>query len=202
MNLTLRFSIFSAILLLVGCTETQAASSDSAPAKEAVHVARAPASQPSTKSPDKYQKGVTVDDRDQVDSDQIVRRGYPLPKGKTLSVANCMDKAKTLDGTMVKVAGTASQVCAKKGCWWMLSGDKPNETIRITAAEYGFFVPRSVKGKPATVYGKLEVKHMSKAEAQHLADDAKEAGQKPAEGPLPTVELRLTAHGLEMTPKS
>ena len=197
-----RISLCSIAFFLIGCAETKAAPEETKANQNPVQVARAPASQPAQATPEKFQKGVTVDDRDQIDADQIVRRGYKIPKGKSLSVGDCVSQAKKLDGNMVKVAGTASQVCAKKGCWWMLSGDKPNETIRITAAEYGFFVPRAVKGKQATVYGKLEVKHMSKAEAQHLADDAKEAGQKPAEGPLPTVELRLTAHSLEMKPKS
>jgi hypothetical protein len=204
MKMLLALTLSLVLPILTGCAEsraTKAATSDAVASPEnnepAVNLAEAPGKKPAQT---KNQKGTAVADRDQIDSDKIIRRGKALPKGAALTVATCVTDADKLNGKLVKVAGTATQVCAKKGCWWMLSGDKPAQKIRITAAEYGFFVPRQIKGKKATVSGILEVKHMSKEEAQHLADDAKAAGKPLATGPLPTVELRLTAHGLEMSP--
>ncbi len=207
MKMLLAISLTLAIPVLGGCAEskaTPAATTDAVGSpvhdKQDQKLAEAPAAKIAQPAETKSQQGTAVSDRDQIDSDKVIRRGKALPKGDALTVATCVTDADKLNGKLVKVTGIATQVCAKKGCWWMLGGDKPTEKIRITAAEYGFFVPRQIKGKKATVSGILEVKHMSKEEAQHLADDAKAAGKPLAAGPLPTVELRLTAHGLEMKP--
>jgi len=148
-------------------------------------------------------KGETVEDRNQVDDDKIVRRGEALTSAATLSVSDCISKGKELGGKSVKVEGTVAQVCAKKGCWFVLSTDgkdaTPDNTIRITSKDYRFFVPTDAVGQKATIEGALEVKTMSIEEAQHMADDAAEAGGEPAPKVTePQVEVRIAAVGVEL----
>ncbi len=179
------------ICSLVALTACEA--STAAPAPDAT-VAKAPASQPA-KAPAMQAKGTTPADRDQVDQDGVVRRGTPLDKNAPLTVATCMQDPTKYDKKSVKIAGTVDQVCAKKGCWWMLTGDEPAHKIRITAQDYGFFVPQDAKGKRAVVEGLFEVKTLSDEEAAHLAKDSGDPNAKPIKH-----EVRLVAAGLEMHP--
>ena len=118
-------------------------------------------------------------------------------KEKAMTVATTLSSADKFDKKSIKISGTVDQVCEKKGCWWMLVGDKPEQKIRITAKDYGFFVPRAIKGKRAVVEGLLEVKTLSDAEAKHLAKDS---GDKNAK--IVKQEVRLMATGLEMRPSA
>lgn len=161
------------------------------------HHNTAPASQPA-----KVGKGESPADRGQVDPDGVVRRGDDFTVATSMSVADTIDKAKTLAGKKVKIEGTVSQVCAKKGCWFAIAPSedaKPAETIRITSKGYRFFVPRDAVGQKATIEGELEVKTMSVEEAQHMADDAAEASGEPAEKVTEEqVEVRIAAVAVEL----
>lgn len=160
-----------------------------------------PSSQPAaaTSSKTALGKGETPPERDQVDADGVVRRGMAIPAGDTVSVADCVAKATELDGKDVVVSGQVAQVCAKKGCWWVLENpESPEQNIRVTHKDYGFFVPRDAKGKPAVAFGTLKVKQMSEAEAKHMAEDEGKTVDDPST--LKRVELRLEASALEMRP--
>lgn len=188
------FTGLALTLALAGCPEnkgTEAAEPAAAEpaAAEPAHEEAAAASQPATTG----MKGATPSDRDQVDEDGVVRRGETLTTTAALSVSDCMAQAKELSGKAVKVEGTVQQVCAAKGCWWTMQGETPEQSIRITAKGYGFFVPRDAKGKKAVAEGVIEVKELSDAEAEHLAGESTDPNAKPVK-----VEIRLEAAGLEM----
>ena len=191
MRIALPLAFASLSLTVVGCKKpvdetAPAAAAATAPTEAAATDAKAPGTTPAT--------------RDDVDHDGVVRRGDALPKADPMTVSAVMNDAATLNGKSVTVKGTVEQVCAKKGCWWMMAGEKPGEQIRITAKGYGFFVPRDAKGKAAVASGVLQSKQMSEEEARHMLEDAKEAGEPVDENaPLPTHELRLEAAALEMS---
>jgi hypothetical protein len=213
-----RFSLFAMIvatLSLVACKDEAAAVAKAEPAKAAeatkAEPAKAAASQPAAHADehgDEHKqkpgtktalgKGETPSERSQIDEDGVVRRGTALPKEVALvSVADCVAKADELAGKEVKVAGRVAKVCAKKGCWWSVENPQdPNQRIRVTHKDYGFFVPADAKGKDAIAYGTLEVKKMSEAEAVHMAQDEGQTAIDPKT--LPKVELRLLASAIEM----
>lgn len=124
----------------------------------------------------------------------VVKRGAEVPDGPRLSVQDAFAKAKTLDGALVTLKGRVSSVCQAKGCWMVLrdaNGAEGTETIRMTAKDYGFFVPKNAQGALATVHGTLEVKTLSEEEQAHLAAES--------EGDAPSaVEIRIVAHGVEI----
>jgi len=142
-------------------------------------------------------RGTTPTTRDQVDGDGIVRRGGDLTATAALSVADCVARSGELDKQSVKLTGTVEQVCAKKGCWWVLASTDPatKDTVRITAKDYGFFVPRDAKGRQALVEGVLSVKTLSPDEAAHLAEDANDPSLKDKKS-----EIQLEAAALELRP--
>ncbi len=146
-------------------------------------------------------KGRTPAERDQRDSDGVVRRGMNIPVNvKAMSVDNAVAQAKELDGKSVLLEGVVSKVCARKGCWWTMRSTKdPSKTIRITANDYAFFVPKDAVSMKARAMGVLKAKFLDRKTAQHLLEDGlkkherKNAGQAKA-----GVELRLTATAIEM----
>lgn len=151
---------------------------------------KAPSSQPAKKG-----KGEKPADRNQKDEDGVVRRGDEMTANKPFTVDECVQQASELDGRRVKIEGTVDQVCAKKGCWFVVKGDAGDASVRITSKGYRFFVPRDAKGKRAVVEGELTVKVLSEADAKHLAEDS---GQDPSKAKGDKTELQLAAVGLEL----
>lgn len=180
------FPALIATLALVACNQSEA---PKILAKKAE--AKAPASQPAKKG-----KGESPADRDQVDADGVVRRGDAMSKDKPLLVSECIAQSEKLNGKRVKVEGTVTSVCAKKGCWFVVRDNESDQTIRITSKGYRFFVPKDARGKHAVIEGDLHVKTLSEADAKHLAEDS---GGDPSKVTGSKKEVQLAAVGLEMT---
>jgi hypothetical protein len=181
-----RFAL--ALVALAACTEPPAtASAGDAPST-------GEASKPAG-------KGSTPATRNQVDPDGVVRRGKTLSNQDTLTVAQAYAKAGELTGKTVKIEGTVKKACSAKGCWMSLEGDEAGPPIRVTAFDYGFFVPKDSPGMAATVEGRFEVKELSVEKAQHYEDD-RVAGtdEAPRKIEAPVLEGALVAQGLELRP--
>lgn len=148
----------------------------------------APASGPSGA----LDKGSRPETRDQIDPDGIIRRGVALSADPAKPLSEIVKAAAGLDGKPVKLTGRVESVCQRKGCWMELHGDAPDERVRITARDYGFFVPQVAIGKTATVEGVLSVKTLSPEEIEHLAKESP-SGVKPSEK-----EIAIVASGLEL----
>ena len=186
MNQRLSICLFAAAIA-TGCNQ-------SAPPQSAPKLAKAAASQPSTRPAPKG-KGESPKDRDQKDDDGVIRRGTDLTKSAALHVSTCIADAEKHNGKTVKVEGTVVNVCAAKGCWFAIQDDKTKETIRITSKGYRFFVPRDAKGKRAIIEGDLAMTVLSEADAKHLAEDS---GQDSSTVQGPQKEVQIAAIGLEM----
>lgn len=192
--------VFAAPLLFACAEKLEEGASPSATNAHA-HAEAAASSQPAAVAPG---KGESPADRDQVDPDGVVRRGEALTAGAPLELSAALQQAKDLDGKSVKVAGTVDQVCAKKGCWFVLRPDdeaQKDKTIRITSKGYRFFMPRSSVGQRAVVEGELKTVKLSESEAQHLEDDRVEAeGGEARKIDGEQVEVQIAAVGVEMRP--
>ena len=71
----------------------------------------------------------------------------------------------------LKVKGIIDDVCKEKGCW--LTMKLPNgETMRVTFKDYGFFVPKDVKGKEIVVEGVAKIDSISIEAQRHYAEDS------------------------------
>jgi hypothetical protein len=92
------------------------------------------------------------------------------------------------DGREVRATARVSQVCQKKGCFFIAQdGDA---VARVTFADYGFFVPTDSGGKDVTIVGIFGRKVLSEAQARHFAEDA---GQDPARVSGPREEYSIVA---------
>ena len=147
-----------------------------------------PTTQPATGTSTTSMKGADPAERDQIDADGVVRRGTALTDAKALTVGEVLAQADGLSGKSVKVTGTVDTVCQNKGCWFVIKDGE--QTIRITAKGYGFFVPSKAPGMTATIEGELSIKALDEAEAKHLESE----GAKPSS----MKEVAIAAAALEM----
>jgi len=107
----------------------------------------------------------------------------------------------------VRLTGTVTSVCAKKGCWLRVAPDKTTASAGAAAAPTtqpmkdifikfqdppaGRLIPMEASGKTAVVEGTLKVGRMPEAAARHFAEDggASEAEISKIVGPQPQLVL-------------
>ena len=94
---------------------------------------------------------------------------------------------------LVKVKGTITSVCKKKGCWMVISDD--NARARVTMHRYSFFVPVKARGT-AIVEGYLKSRVFTEAQFKHLEEDA---GRDPSKVSGERREFVLTAKGIDIS---
>lgn len=97
--------------------------------------------------------------------------GDKITADGAVPAAKVSEKMKTLDSLQIKVTGTVSSVCQKKGCWMQMDigGGK---TMRVTFKDYAFFVPKDISGKTVIVDGYAYKNTTSVAQLRHYAQDA------------------------------
>ena len=80
-------------------------------------------------------------------------------------------------GQSVRVVANVSQVCQKKGCFF-IAREGPS-IVRVSFKDYGFFVPTDIGGKRVALNGEVVAREVSRDEASHYAEDL-----GTAEGPV------------------
>lgn len=101
--------------------------------------------------------------------------------GVTLTDATSLDvllaNPKDFAGKEVRVEGTVSDVCTKRGCWFELAGDKPGQKLRFKVDDGEMTFPVDSKGKHAIAQGKVRVSDLTLEESKQYAEhQAKEYG--------------------------
>jgi|AntDeeMinimDraft_4_1070355.scaffolds.fasta_scaffold07503_2 hypothetical protein len=84
---------------------------------------------------------------------------------------------KSEDTLNVKVKADVQAVCQKKGCWMKLALPQDENTM-VRFKDYGFFVPKDIKGKEVVVSGKAYVNEMSVEDLRHYAKDGGKSKQE------------------------
>jgi len=80
-------------------------------------------------------------------------------------------KMKGLDSLAVKVTGTVTGVCQKKGCWLQIDIGK-GKAMRVSFKDYAFFVPKDISGKTVVLDGYAFNSTTSVEQLRHFAQDA------------------------------
>ena len=100
-------------------------------------------------------------------------------KGVTLTEATAvsaiLDNPDTYLGKMVRVGGMIIEVCAKRGCWMYVAGDRQGEKIQVKVTDGEIVFPMSASGRMGVVEGVVEELKLSRDEMikyqQHLAEE-------------------------------
>ena len=120
---------------------------------------------------------------------------------KSTPVSDIFKNPRDYVGKKVRIKGLVVDVCAKRGCWMYIAGDKPFQKIQIKVDDGVIVFPMAARGKSATVEGTVEKLDMTREEAiayhKHLAE---ERGQKfnPASVKGDEATYRLRATGAEI----
>ncbi|WP_207554925.1 DUF4920 domain-containing protein [Acidiluteibacter ferrifornacis] len=103
--------------------------------------------------------------------------GESINVDAAISVEELATMMATADSVPATVKATATDVCAKKGCWMKVAMNDSTE-MRITFKDYGFFVPKDIAGKQIVFEGFAKKEITSVEDLKHFAEDG---GQSPEE---------------------
>ena len=88
-----------------------------------------------------------------------------------IPASSITSKMKGLDSLSVKITGTITSVCQKKGCWLMVDIGE-GKMMRVRFKDYAFFVPKNISGKTVVLDGYAYSSTTSVAQLRHYAQDA------------------------------
>lgn len=99
------------------------------------------------------------------------------------------------DSLAVPVTGQVQQVCQVKGCW-MDVRLTDNTVMKVRFKDYGFFVPKDLKGKTVVLNGLAYNQTISVAEQRHYAQDAGKSAAEVRAIKAPRKSITYTASGV------
>jgi len=79
-------------------------------------------------------------------------------------ISAILDQPKEYVGKQVKVAGLIVDVCAARGCWVYVAGERPFDKIRVKVVDGEIVFPMEARGRQAEVEGIVEIFELSKEE--------------------------------------
>jgi hypothetical protein len=101
-------------------------------------------------------------------------------------------------GKSVRVEGTVTDVCPKRGCWFEMAGEAPGQKMRFKVRDGEMVFPMDAKGKFAVAEGVVAVQQLSMDETrEYLEYQAREYGSDvdPASVTEPMMIVRLDGQG-------
>ncbi|MDA0946381.1 MAG: DUF4920 domain-containing protein [Bacteroidetes bacterium] len=95
----------------------------------------------------------------------------------------------------VKLEGTITATCAKKGCWMDVASG--TDTVFVRFQDYGFFVPtEGAEGKRTVLQGEAFYDTLTVEALRHYAEDAGKSEAEIAAIQEPELRLAFTATGV------
>jgi hypothetical protein len=104
-----------------------------------------------------------------------VKYGKGVKTGAILKISELNARIDELEGKTVRVEGPVVGVCAKRGCWIKIAGDKEFQDLRFKVNDGEIVFPMSVQGKYAVVEG---VAHKTTLTLPQTMDYLKEQAQE------------------------
>ena len=127
---------------------------------------------------------------------ELITRGAAISKDtKTVPLAQVLEKPQDFTNDAIVVEGVVQAACQNMGCWVQIAPESGKGGMRVTFKDYGFFVPKDSKGMSARMEGMVEVKTLSKEEADHLAGEGATLNRNP-DGTAN--EVSFVASGVEL----
>ncbi len=121
--------------------------------------------------------------------------GVALPEATPLSAI--LADIPRYDGQKVRVEGTVTEVCAKRGCWMEIAGDQAFQSLRFKVEDGVITIPIEAKGRYAVAEGTVHKIELTPEDAQAMREHEAEEQGKPVDSttPLPTFAVRLAGAG-------
>ena len=90
--------------------------------------------------------------------------GQGITLEKATPVSAILDQPKEFVGKQVKVAGLIVDVCAARGCWVYVAGDRQFDKLRVKVIDGEIVFPMEARGRQAEVEGIVEIFELTKEE--------------------------------------
>ena len=105
--------------------------------------------------------------------------GKGVSEATPVKLSELMAKPDDYVGKVVKVEGLITEVCAKRGCWINVAGDKEFQTIKIKVEDGVIVFPLTDKGKKVVAEGTFTKMELTKEQAiERAKHEAEEKGTK------------------------
>lgn len=88
-------------------------------------------------------------------ADEVKKFGAEITLDQKTTLSEILTDAESFVGKKVLVEGTVIAVCAKRGCWIELSGEKDFEKMHVKVNDGEIVFPMEAKGKKALVEGEV-----------------------------------------------
>lgn len=141
-------------------------------------------------------------------SGKVVTAGGPMTvTSAPVAVSEVLAHPEKYADQPIRIEGTVSSVCEKKGCWARLTDDKTPAgqdlfvKFECPEADDGRVLPLSVKGNPAVVQGTVKVTEMSEAKARHYAKDAEKSDAEVNQIVGPQKQVTVASPSVQVTVK-
>ncbi len=103
--------------------------------------------------------------------------GKELTLKDTTKISEILQNPEGFVGKRVLVNGLVVGVCAKRGCWLDIAGDKPYQKIKVKVEDGEMVFPLTAKGNHAVAEGEVEKFELTKEQVLKLKEyQAKEHG--------------------------
>lgn len=79
--------------------------------------------------------------------------GAGVGKGQVVKISELKANPEAYVGKTVRVEGVVADVCARRGCWMELAGDKEFQTLMVKVNDGEIVFPLTAKGKLAQAEG-------------------------------------------------
>ncbi|MBT8333197.1 MAG: DUF4920 domain-containing protein [Deltaproteobacteria bacterium] len=101
--------------------------------------------------------------------------GKGLQVKEITAVSAILDNPDDFIGKTVRIEGMIIEVCAKRGCWVYVAGDRQGEKIQVKVTDGEIVFPMSASGRMGVVEGVVEELKLSREQMikylQHLAEE-------------------------------
>ncbi|HHB79772.1 MAG TPA: DUF4920 domain-containing protein [Saprospiraceae bacterium] len=121
--------------------------------------------------------------------------GAKITPDNAIPFAKMLGEMGDLDSFPVKVKGTITDVCQKKGCWMRISDDNGQEML-VQFEDYGFFMPKDAAGREVIIDGYAYNETTDVKTLKHYAADAGQPKEVIDAITEPQNELKYMAKGV------
>jgi len=131
-------------------------------------------------------------------ADSEMKFGKELSLKESVKISALLDKPADHVDKAVRVEGTIVDVCANKGCWMSLAGDKEFQKLMVKVDDGDMVFPMTAKGKFAVVEGvlyekKIPVDKVAEAKAHTCTEKGEKAHESCAKVAKAVYLLKPTA---------
>ena len=201
--------LLALLLAAAGCeraqTDEECAEPAAAAVKEIPSAAAAPAAAaPATAAPATAAPGAPAGPAASAVKLAGTVYGAGVTVAETVAIADIQADPDKWVGKRVRVEGMVTDVCAKRGCWFNMAGERPGEQMRFKVKDGVMVFPMSARGQYAVAEGLVRKIPLDLEQTRRvMAHEAEEQGNEfdPATVTEPITLVRLDGAGAVLRDK-